>query len=242
VRYLWGCEEKVDGWRMLAYKAGDRVRLVSRNGRDHTRRFADLAAAIAKLSARSLVLDGEIAIYDKQLRFRFKWLRELDPGALATPPLFMAFELLYQENRDLTARPLRDRRARPEDVVANNDPVFPVRRLAPDGVLSENSSVAIVLRFCRMILYWPVRWLGILVGTLRSAVRTHLELALENRRAKAGHFKPVDLVLVRAGTLAGSCRRCDTTAVGRRTTTKTYPGITQNVAPNESQRGPKPTT
>jgi hypothetical protein len=71
----------------------------------------------------------------------------------------MAFELLYQENRDLTARPLRDRRARPEDVVANNDPVFPVRRLAPDGVLSENSSVAIVLRFCRLILYWPVRWL-----------------------------------------------------------------------------------
>jgi ATP-dependent DNA ligase len=30
---------------MLAYKAGDRVLLVSRNGRDHTRRFADLAVA-----------------------------------------------------------------------------------------------------------------------------------------------------------------------------------------------------
>ena len=35
----WVYEEKVDGWRMLAYKDGDRVRLVSRNGRDHTRRF-----------------------------------------------------------------------------------------------------------------------------------------------------------------------------------------------------------
>jgi ATP-dependent DNA ligase len=31
--------EKVDGWRMRAYRDGDRVRLVSRNGR----RFADLA-------------------------------------------------------------------------------------------------------------------------------------------------------------------------------------------------------
>jgi ATP-dependent DNA ligase len=38
------------------------------------------------------------------------------------------------ERRDLTARPLRDRRARLEDVVANNDLVFPVRRLAPDGL------------------------------------------------------------------------------------------------------------
>jgi ATP-dependent DNA ligase len=51
-------EEKVDGWRMLADKAGDHVRLVSRNGRDLTRRFRDLAAAIGKLSARTLVLDG----------------------------------------------------------------------------------------------------------------------------------------------------------------------------------------
>jgi bifunctional non-homologous end joining protein LigD len=45
----WVCEEKVDGWRVLAYKDGDRVRLVSRNGRDHTRRFRDIAAAISLL-------------------------------------------------------------------------------------------------------------------------------------------------------------------------------------------------
>jgi ATP-dependent DNA ligase len=43
----WVYEEKVDGWRMLAYKDGQRVRLVSRNGRDHTRRFRDIAAAIS---------------------------------------------------------------------------------------------------------------------------------------------------------------------------------------------------
>src|SRR5918994_955151 len=40
----WVYEEKVDGWRIVAYKDRDRVRLVSRNGVDHTRRFADLAA------------------------------------------------------------------------------------------------------------------------------------------------------------------------------------------------------
>jgi hypothetical protein len=62
-------------------KDGPRVRVISRNGRDHTRRFRDLAAAVAKLSARSLVLDGEVAIFDQQLRSRFDWLREpdLDP-------------------------------------------------------------------------------------------------------------------------------------------------------------------
>ena len=73
---------------MLAYKDRDRVRLVNRNGRDHTRRFRDIAAEVAKLSARSLVLDGEVAIFDQQLRSRFDWLREPDPDAIATPPMF----------------------------------------------------------------------------------------------------------------------------------------------------------
>jgi bifunctional non-homologous end joining protein LigD len=99
-----------------------------------SRRFTNLAAAIAKLSPRSLVLDGEVAIYDQQLRSRFDWLREPYPDAVASPPLFMAFDLLYQERRDLTARPLRDRRARLEDVVAGSELVFAVRRLAPDGL------------------------------------------------------------------------------------------------------------
>jgi ATP-dependent DNA ligase len=75
---------------VLAYKDGERVHLVSRNGRDHTRRFYDIAAAISKLSARSLVLDGEVAIYDWQLRSRFDWLRQPDPDASASPPLFIA--------------------------------------------------------------------------------------------------------------------------------------------------------
>lgn len=42
----WVYEEKYDDWHMVAYKHGQQVRLVSRNGRDPTERFADLAAAI----------------------------------------------------------------------------------------------------------------------------------------------------------------------------------------------------
>lgn len=59
------------GGALIAYKDGNRVRLVSRNGVDHTRRFRGLAAAVAEPSARTLVLDGEVAIYDQQLRSRF---------------------------------------------------------------------------------------------------------------------------------------------------------------------------
>jgi len=113
----WVYEEKVDGWRILAYKNGARVRLVSRNGVDHTQRFRDLAMAVTKLSARTLVLDGEVAIFDEHLRSRFDWLREPDPKVVSTPPVFIAFDLLYRDGRDLSGRSLRDRRAQLEDLI-----------------------------------------------------------------------------------------------------------------------------
>jgi bifunctional non-homologous end joining protein LigD len=138
----WVFEEKVDGWRILVYKDGARVRLVGRNGRDHTRRFASIAAAVSKLRARSLVLDGEVAVFDEQLRSRFEWLREPDPDAVATPPMFMVFDLLYRDGHDLTARPLRDRRARLEAIIAGSDLVLPVRRLARDGLKAWKQVVA----------------------------------------------------------------------------------------------------
>jgi len=138
----WVYEEKVDDWRMLAYKDGVRVRLVSRNGRDHTQRFAGIAAAIAKLSARSLVLDGEAAIYDEKLRSRFDWLREPDADAVATPPVFMAFDLLHQDGREFTGRPLHERRARLEEAVAGSDFVLPVRRLARNGFEAWSEVIA----------------------------------------------------------------------------------------------------
>ena len=59
--------------------------------------------------------------------------RNLDPDAVATPPLFMAFNLLYHDRRDLTGRPLRDRRARLEDVVAGSELVFPHSRAGWPG-------------------------------------------------------------------------------------------------------------
>jgi ATP-dependent DNA ligase len=49
----WVYEEKYDGW---ALKADGKVHLLSRNGRDHARRFGELARAIAALSEDTLIL------------------------------------------------------------------------------------------------------------------------------------------------------------------------------------------
>ncbi len=132
----WVYEERIDGWRMLAYKDGRTVRLESRNGVAHTWRLTDLAAAVVALPGRTLVLDGEVAIFNRQLRSRFDWLRDPDPEEVATPPLLMVFDLLYRSGRDQTKRPLRERRARLEELVASAERIFPVRRLTPNGLVA----------------------------------------------------------------------------------------------------------
>jgi bifunctional non-homologous end joining protein LigD len=54
----WVYEEKCDGYRILAYKEGKEVRLVSRRGREWTEEFAPVTQAVATVPARNLVLDG----------------------------------------------------------------------------------------------------------------------------------------------------------------------------------------
>lgn len=65
-----------DGWRMLAFTDGSRVRLISRQNVDHTERFRELAAAIAALKAPTLILDGQVCVFDKGLISQQpSWLR-----------------------------------------------------------------------------------------------------------------------------------------------------------------------
>jgi bifunctional non-homologous end joining protein LigD len=130
----WVYEEKVDGWRVLAYKNAAGVRLISRNGRELTRRFPELAAAVVGLAPPTLVLDGEIAVFDQQLVSRFEWLRARPKDDTATPPLLMAFDCLYARGKDLRKRPLRVRRNVLEELVDGHQLVLPARRLADDGL------------------------------------------------------------------------------------------------------------
>jgi len=101
---------------------------------DHARLFQTITTAVAKLSARSVVLDGEVAVFDEMLRSRFDLLSEPDPAVVTTPPVYIAFDVLYAAGRDVCGRPLRERRSLLEEVVAGSDLILPVRRLAANGL------------------------------------------------------------------------------------------------------------
>jgi bifunctional non-homologous end joining protein LigD len=101
--YLY--ELKIDGFRALAQIADGEGELISRNG-NVFRGFAELATWIAKhLKVDDAVLDGEIACIDGEGRPIFK-----DLLFRKSTCIFVAFDLLYLNGRDLRTLPLIERK------------------------------------------------------------------------------------------------------------------------------------
>ena len=61
---LWLHEIKHDGFRIIARKSDDRVRLYSRPGNDLTDRFPLIVEALTRLRSRSCIIDGEAVACD----------------------------------------------------------------------------------------------------------------------------------------------------------------------------------
>jgi bifunctional non-homologous end joining protein LigD len=138
----WVYEEKVDGYRMVAYKDEDGVRLVSRNGRDHTRRFRELVKVLGGLKPKTFTLDGEVAVFDRDLISRFEWLRGRPKDEPATLPVYIVFDLLEFDGNDLRPQPLKARRRALERLASNHGMIFPARRLSIDGFMAWEEAVS----------------------------------------------------------------------------------------------------
>lgn len=138
----WVYEEKIDGFRMVAYKDADGVRLVSRNGRDHTRRFPELVKALGGLKPKTFALDGEVAVFDRDLISRFEWLRGRPTDEPAALPVYITFDILELAGGDLRDRPLKERRRVLDRLVWHHSMIFPARRLADDGLKAWQEAMA----------------------------------------------------------------------------------------------------
>lgn len=119
-RQGWLFELKLDGYRMLAHKQGDRVTLISRNGNELTSTFPEVARALAALPYESLVLDGEVVVHDGaglpsfsllQQRGRLTRASDVRRASIELPAVYYAFDCLAAEGYDLRELALTDRKA-----------------------------------------------------------------------------------------------------------------------------------
>jgi bifunctional non-homologous end joining protein LigD len=120
----WVFERKLDGIRLLAFKDGRRVRLLSRNRLPKNAAYPGFVAAVEELPVHDVILDGEAT----------GWF---DRDEVA----YHVFDVMWLDGRDLTAMPLDARRALLETLplrpplrrVARLDDERPWERAAQEG-------------------------------------------------------------------------------------------------------------
>jgi bifunctional non-homologous end joining protein LigD len=109
----WLHEIKFDGYRIGCHVRNGRVTLISRNSKDWTHAFSDVASAAAKLRAREALIDGEVAMVLPDGRTSFQALQNAFVANGPRPSLvYFVFDLLLLDGERLEALPLEERKAR----------------------------------------------------------------------------------------------------------------------------------
>jgi bifunctional non-homologous end joining protein LigD len=105
---LWLHEIKHDGFRIIARKDGERVRLYSRPGNDFTRRFPLIVETLARLRSRSCIIDGEAVACDDNGLASFERIRYRQHDG---DVFLYAFDLIELNGDDMRRDPLEVRKA-----------------------------------------------------------------------------------------------------------------------------------
>ncbi|MGN6555482.1 MAG: non-homologous end-joining DNA ligase, partial [Verrucomicrobiota bacterium] len=114
----WLYELKFDGVRGLAIKQKDSVQLISRNVKDLTGKYPEIAKALRSLPVKETVLDGEIVALDGDGKPSFQLLQAANLPGQSRPPLFYyVFDVIQLEGKDLTGLPLLKRKAMAQSLV-----------------------------------------------------------------------------------------------------------------------------
>jgi len=104
----WLHEIKHDGFRVMARRGADGMRLRTRNGNDFTKRFPLIVAAVATLPVRSCLIDGEAIVSDESGLAVFDLIRSW-PASISA--VLCAFDLLEVDGEDLRRLPIEIRKA-----------------------------------------------------------------------------------------------------------------------------------
>ncbi|KRF19116.1 DNA ligase [Nocardioides sp. Soil797] len=110
----WTHEVKWDGMRILADAGPDRLRLTSRNENDVTAGYPELQGLVG----RDLLLDGEVVAFEDGRpsfgalaeRMHVRDVRRVARLAERRPVVYLIFDVLRCDGRDLTGEPLSRRR------------------------------------------------------------------------------------------------------------------------------------
>jgi DNA ligase D-like protein (predicted ligase) len=103
----WEYQLKLDGYRAVAFKAGGRIHLRSRNDNDFSTRYPSVVRGLARLPDET-VIDGEVVALDHDGRPSFGALQNASSAQAAI--VYYVFDVMVLDGRDITSEPLSVRR------------------------------------------------------------------------------------------------------------------------------------
>jgi bifunctional non-homologous end joining protein LigD len=122
-------EPKLDGTRAVCYMDESGTRLINRRGNDITSRYPEFSYA-GQVKAASLVLDGEVVVYDKNGNPDFHLLQRREQVAQKAvaeirskelPATYVVFDILEKEGKSLIGLPLKERKKILEETVLDGN-------------------------------------------------------------------------------------------------------------------------
>jgi bifunctional non-homologous end joining protein LigD len=113
----WIFETKLDGYRAIAIiDSTGKARIWSRNRLPLEQKFPTVRDAVEELNLRSTILDGEIVALDEEGIPRFQLLQKWQKRPTA-PVVYVLFDLLWDNGRDLTGKSVVQRRERLQELI-----------------------------------------------------------------------------------------------------------------------------
>ena len=133
----WGYEPRWPGMRVLA-RCTDETHLFDSAGEEITDTFPDLGRLHDRVVALDAMVDGVVVAFDDGRPSPERLDEALDRDSDApTPIAYLLFDLLYLDGKDISDRPLRERRELLEKLIVPNDKV----QLSP---LTEGNGTALL--------------------------------------------------------------------------------------------------
>src|ERR1700753_1005997 len=125
----WLYERKLDGERCLSFRSGDSVRMMTRNQKEVSNNYPEIAAALLSQGSRDCIVDGEIVAFQGSAT-SFELLQSrihvTSPGPQLlrkVPVFYYIFDVLYAGDQDVRPRPLRERKDVLRSVLDFSDPL-----------------------------------------------------------------------------------------------------------------------
>src|SRR6202012_3804569 len=98
----WLYERKLDGERCLSFRSGDSIRMMTRNQKEVSNNYPEIAAALREQGSQDFIIDGEIVAFQGSETI---------------------FDVLYADDEDVRPRPLRERKDVLQGLLEFSDPL-----------------------------------------------------------------------------------------------------------------------